>query len=339
MERIVHDISWGSLWKIVAIGILVAALFYARDVIVITFIAVIVSSALYRPVAYLEKKKIPRILSVLVIFILAAAAVGVILYILVPVVLIQMKYFLSNINSFKIPFLDSLGASNIIASLNTSVSDWVGQLFYGGSNFLNVVGAFLGNIVLAFVTVVLSFYLAISKGAIERFIRSIMPKSKEEYVINLYIRTRHRLGKWFTSQLILSFFVGALTFIGLLIVGTDYALVLGILAAVLEIIPYVGPIAIGVISFIIILPQSASAALLAVIIFFIIQQLENHVLVPLIVGKTVGIDPVLVVIAILAGSSLDGLVGALIAVPVAIVLEEVIDDWSVKKNTLQEVID
>lgn len=336
MEKRVIDISWASLWRIVAIFLLVVTLFYVRDVIIVVFIAIIISSALHAPVSYLEEKKIPRILSVITIYLLAAATVALVLYAMVPVMLIQARYFLDHVNELKLPFLDMLGMPNLISQINTNINDWISTLFYGGSNLLNFISAVAGNLVFMFVTAVLSLYLTISRGSIQRFIRAIMPTNKEEYTIDLYKRTRRKIGRWFTSQLILSFVVGALTFIGLLVLGIDSALLLSILAAILEIIPYVGPIAVGVVTFLVALPQSTTLAFLAIILFFLIHQLENHVLVPLIVGKAVGIDPVMVVIAILAGSQLAGLVGAVIAVPAAIIVQELVDDWSAKKNGNQK---
>ncbi len=332
--RVTHfDITWASLFRILVVLVLAVTAYYIREVFVILFIAIIISSALHTPVKYLEGKKIPRILSVLMIFLVALAVVALIVYAVTPVLIIQLKYFLSNLNELKIPLLDSFGASNTASQLNGRLNTWLNNLFYGGSDIVGLLASFAGNVFFVFVTVVLSIYLSISKGGIQRFIRSVMPMEKEDYVIDLYKRTRRKIGRWFTSQIIVSFFVGSLTFISLLILGTDYALLLGILAALLEIVPYVGPIMVGIISFVVILPESATLAFIAVIIFLLIQQLENHVLVPLIIGRAVGIDPVMIVIAILAGGTLAGLTGAIIAVPVAIILQELIDDWSLKKNT------
>jgi predicted PurR-regulated permease PerM len=332
VKKTIFDITWASLFRILAVLLLAVTVYYVREVFVILFVAIIISSALYRPVKYLEERRVPRVLSVLMIFLIAFAIIALILYAVVPVLIIQLKYFLAHINDLRIPFLDSFGASNTAVQLNERLNEWLNNLFYGGSDVLGFLMSFAGNALLAFVTVVLSFYLSISKGGIKRFIRAVMPTEKEAYAIDLYERTRRKIGRWFTSQIIVSFFVGSLTFISLLILGTEYALLLGILAAVLEIVPYVGPIAIGIISFVVILPQSASLAFLAVIIFFLIQQLENHVLVPLIIGRAIGVDPVVVVLAILAGGELGGLVGAVIAVPVAIVLQELIDDWGARKT-------
>jgi predicted PurR-regulated permease PerM len=331
-------ISWVTLWRVVAMLVLVVALFLVREVVVLVFIAVVLSSAIYAPVRFLEKKGIPRTLSVMTIFLLSAALIGLVLYALVPVALIQFQFLLDNVNQLKTPLLEVVGASDLIAQLEHSITSTFDTILAGGSAFFNFLSKFLGNVFFVAVALVLSFYLSISKKGVERFLRAILPKAQEQYAINLFVRTRRKLGRWLGGQLILSILVGGLTFIGLAILGVEYALALGVLAAILELVPYVGPIAIGVIAFLVSLPQSLATALLVVLITFIIQQLENNLLVPLVMSKAVDTDPVVVVIALLAGVSLAGLVGMILAVPATIVIQEFIDDWSEKKQKTVEAV-
>lgn len=336
MEQKQFDISWATLWKIAAMIVLMVALFYARSALVMVGVAIIISSALHAPVAYLERKGIPRLLGVLTIFIVGTAIIALLLYTLVPISLIQLRYLLDHINELKIPALESLGTSDVVMQLDKGVGGLIGMLAGGGADFWSVIAAIVGNMFLIGVSLVLSFYMALSRDGVERFIRAVLPTSKEEYVVGLYTRTRHKLGKWLSGQLLLSFIVGALTFIGLVIMGVDYALVLALLAAVLELIPYVGPIVVGIITFLITLPKSLTLAIIAVAVFILIQQIENHVLVPLIMSRAIGVDPVMIVIAMIAGSEISGLVGVVLAVPVVIILQEVADNWSERKRILRE---
>lgn len=301
-------------------------------------VAVILSSALHGPVTYLEKKKIPRVLSVIMIYLVGIGLVALLLYTIVPVTLIQLKYLLSHFNELKIPILDLFGSSGIVSQVDQGISSLIDALFYGGGNLTGLFSNVLSNLFFIGISLILAFYLTLSRDGVERFIRSVLPINKEDYAVNLYIRTRRKLGRWLSGQLVLSFLVGFLTFIGLLILGVDYALVLALIAAVFELIPYVGPIAVGAITFLIILPQSYSTALLAVLIFFIIQQLEGHILVPFVMSKAIGTDPLVIVIAMLAGAEIAGIVGVLLAVPVSIIFEEVIDEWSVRKRKIREAV-
>jgi len=337
MEKQPLEINWGSLWRVLIMVIFAVALFYMRNVLGMLVVAVILSSALHGPVTYLEKKKIPRLLSVIMICLVGIGVVALLLYTIIPVTLIQLKYLLSHFNDLKIPILDMFGSSGIVAKVDQGISSLIDTLFYGGGgNFADFFSQFLGNIFFVGLSLVLSFYLTLSRDGVEKFIRAIIPVSKEDYAVNLYIRTRRKLGRWLSAQLVISFIVGFLTFVGLLILGVDYSLVLALIAAVFELIPYVGPIAVGAIAFLIILPQSLSTALLAVLIFFIIQQLEGHILVPFVMGKAIGTDPLVIVIAMLAGAEIAGIVGVLLAVPVSIIFEEVIDEWSVRKRRIRD---
>jgi len=316
--------------------LLVVALFYVRDVLVLLAVALVVSTAIQGPIEFLEKRKVPRTLSVIIIFLCGAAIVALVLYTLIPVALIQLKYLLANINTLKLPLFELFGASDVVSQLDSGVSGILDSLFTAGSSVAGFVSRFLGNIFFIAISVVLAFYLAISKRGVERFIRAIFPLNREEYAINLYTRTQKKLSRWLSGQMVVSAFVGLLTFIGLLFLGSEYALMLAVLAAVLELVPYVGPIAVGLVAFLISIPQSLTLALFVALLFFVIQQIENHVLSPVVMSKAVGMEPVTVVIAILAGSQLAGLAGIVLAVPFTIVLQELIDDWSLRKHSTQE---
>lgn len=325
------EVSWSTLWRLFAMVVFSLALFAAREVLVILFLAIIISSALFEPVAYLERKKIPRLLSVLFIFLLGAGVLGLILYALLPIASIQLKYFLSHLDSLKFPLLDFLGSSEFVNQINQSVNQFLFD-FFSIKEGIGWFSSLLGNIAFVFIVLVLSFYLTLSRDGVERFIRAVFPVNLEDYAVDLFLRTRKKLSRWLSGQLILSFIIGFLVFIGSLIIGLDYALVLSLLAAILELIPYVGPITVGVISFLVALPQSLTTALLVVLVFFIIQQMENHILAPFVMSRAIGVDPVAVVIAMLAGTKIAGLIGIVLAVPVIIILQEIVDDWSIRKR-------
>ena len=332
MDNHTFDISWAALWKVFIMVCLGIALFYVKSIVVMVFAAVVISSAIYEPVKYLEKRGIPRTISVLAIFLLGAAIIALVLYAIIPVALIQLQYLITNLDTLKTPLFDIAGVATTVRQLGAGVTGIIQAVIGGGSALTGIFSQVIGNVFFVVTSLVLSFYLAISKDGVERFLRTILPIRSEEYAIKLYLRTRKKLERWLGGQLTLSLIVGVLTFIGLTIIGVEYALVLGVLAAILELVPYVGPIAVGIISFLVTLPHSFATALLVVLVFFIIQELENNAIVPLVMSKAVGIDPVTVVIALLAGFELAGFAGVLLAVPATIIIQEVIDDWSERKR-------
>ncbi len=339
MDKDKFEISWTTLWRILIMFLFVAALFLAREALIILFLAIIVSSALDGPVSWLQRKKIPRILGTLLIFIAVLTLLAFLLYTLIPIAIFELQNFLENIKKMEIPVFGSLNTSQFIAidKYLANLGNLANLLFSGGASFLNVVAAAFGNLALILATLILSFYLTVNQAGVEKFLRTVLPIIHEEYVINIYLRARNKLGLWLRGQIFLMLIVGAVTSLSLWILGVKYSLILGILAGVLEIVPIVGPIFAGTLAFLVAISESWILGLYVVILFLVIQQLENHVLVPLVMKKTVGISPVVVVIALLAGSQIAGLVGIILAVPTAVVLQEMLEDWERRKLKTQRL--
>jgi predicted PurR-regulated permease PerM len=128
------------------------------------------------------------------------------------------------------------------------------------------------------------------------------------------------------GQLILSVSIFTLTYVGLLILDVEYALVLALIAGLLEIVPYIGPIIAVIPAAFFAFVQNPPLALAVLILYIVVQQLENHVLVPMIMSKSVGLNPILVILGILVGGSLGGLLGAIIAVPLLSGIQVFVND-------------
>ncbi len=317
----------------------VIALFLARDALIILFLAIIISSALDGPVSYLQKKKIPRILGTLFIFIGFLLILAVLLYTLVPIAIFELQNLLENIKEIEIPILGNLDPLQFkeISNYLSGLSNLAEVLFSGGVSFLNVAASIFGNLALIIVTLILSFYLVINQAGVEKFLRAVLPIIHEEYVIDIYLRARKKLGLWLQGQILLMFIVGLISFLGLQILGVKYSLVLGILAGLLEIVPIVGPIFIGALAFLVAVSKSLTLGLYVILLFLLIQQAESHFLTPMVMKKTIGISPVIVVVALLAGAQIAGFVGIILAVPAAVVVQEIIYDYERRKMKTQRL--
>lgn len=313
--------------------VLAAVLFYARDVFIVLFLAIIISAGFDGPVSFLERKKIPRIFGTLFIFILVLTAVSLILYTIIPLSFVELQELLVKLGKLKLPVFGplKLNTSFLIQKLSKSLGDLTNALFSGDVSVFAVIAKIFGNIITVITTIVLSFYLTVSRAGVETFLRAVLPLSYEEYVTEVYFRVRRKLGRWLQGQLVLMFIVGVAVWLGLWLLGVKYSLVLGILAGLLEIVPVAGPIFTGIVGFIIASSQSWTMGLYSLILFFAIQQAENHFLVPVVMRKAIGISPVVVVVAILAGSQLAGALGIILAVPVAVVFQEIASDWEKRK--------
>jgi len=178
----------------------------------------------------------------------------------------------------------------------------------------------------------ISFYLLMRRDGISDFLRNVLPQGIENEVVRVWQRSRYRIGRWFRTQLILSLFVGFLVFLSLWIMGVRYSLILGIVAAIFEIVPIAGPIFAGAVSAVVALTQSLPLAIWVIIVFLLIQQLESNIFVPLIMKKSVGLNPIMIILGILAGAKLGGIVGVVLAAPVLVFLEEIITELNRRKT-------
>ncbi len=139
------------------------------------------------------------------------------------------------------------------------------------------------------------------------------------------------MGRWLQAQVLLSLIMAAIVGIGLWILGVKYFFLAAIVVGVLEIVPFVGPVVAGALATLMALSQSATLGVWTLIFFIVAQQLENHILVPLLIKKLVGLNPVVVIMAILVGAKLGGILGVLLGVPIAAVIDEFLVDLAKKK--------
>ena len=160
----------------------------------------------------------------------------------------------------------------------------------------------------------------------------ITPDHVHEELGRITEKIQNKIGQWLRGQLILMAIIFFVTFIGLKIIGVPYALVLALVAGITEIIPYAGPILGAMPAVFIAFTISPVKGLLAVLLYFLIQQAENHLIVPKVMQRTTGLNPIIVIVAVLVGAQLAGVLGALLAVPIAAALEVVIHERFDKKS-------
>ena len=175
------------------------------------------------------------------------------------------------------------------------------------------------------------------RDGVPNFLLAVLPAAYEKRAIALYTNIRRRIGRWFNGQIFLSLIVGVAVTIGLSLLNVKYSLILGIIAGILELVPYVGPIVSGALAVVVGLTTSSTLALYILILFIIIQQIESHILVPIVMKMTTALNPVVILVAILLGGKAFGVVGILLAVPAAVLFEELIDNWSEEKNRRKAV--
>jgi len=326
-------LTWGSLWRVFFLLLFVWILLVARDIIVALFLALVISSALEPIVSRLEEKKIPRILSTLGIYIIAVFAIALMIYTVVPLALSELHGLLESTGQVSGTIFEFLDSSEAIGQIRENLGKVTDLLLSGGTSLIDISSKFLGGLTFTISIFVLSFYLTVDRDGVSRFLQTVVPSIYEDKVLDIYNRIRRKIGRWFMGQVFLSVTIGILVFLGLLLLGVKYSLLLGILAGIFEVVPYVGPIFGGSISVLIAFTDSPALAVYTLILFIIIQQAENHLLVPTVTHLTTSLNPVVTLVSLLIGVKVFGFVGLVLSVPAAVLLQEMIEDWySTKKQ-------
>ncbi|MCK9187094.1 MAG: AI-2E family transporter [Candidatus Colwellbacteria bacterium] len=340
-ERKVHDIGWATLWRVLAVAVFAAAIYFAKEAVIALLFAIVVSSALDGPVVRLnEKFKIPRLLAAALIFSLAFVLIGLLIYIVLPIAVIELTSLANQFTGTTAgTFLNSFSSVADIVTNEFSIVT-LGQIsdiiFRGTLPVAQTIGNIVGGIAFGVSVLIISFYLTLTQDGVGRFLKAVLPDSVEDSVLKVYYRSKTKIGRWFQAQLLLSLVVGLLVSGGLWILGVRYALVIGLLAAVLEIMPVVGPIFSGAVGTLIALSTSLSLGLYTLLLFVFIQQIENNLLVPLFMKRAVDIHPVVALFSIMAGLQLLGVAGMIISVPLAVVVQDVIEERVEKKKAMRE---
>lgn len=323
MERHSFDISWNTLWRVFFFLVLAIILLISRNILLGLFMALVISSGLDAVVDFLERRRIPRTLGVVLIFIAAALVIAIMVYFVIPFLLSDVRTLLATNGASLERLFDRLGASDTGASFSAFLGK-LGTDFLAGGAPLDFFSKLLGGVGLALAVLISSFYLSLNRDGVERFIRAMFPHELGAKALRVYARSRRKVGFWFQSQILLSVIMGFMVWIALLLLGVKHAFVLGILAAVFELVPFVGPILSGAVAVLMALTTSPTLALYTLLVFLVLQQVESHFLVPLLMQKTVDLHPVVVIMALLIGIEAAGFLGAVAAVPLAAVLQEVL---------------
>jgi predicted PurR-regulated permease PerM len=295
--------------------IVIALLWLAIElsgILIIIFISYILMAALYPFSAFLIKKRIPRILSVIIPYTITITILVLLIFPLVP-------FFVSQAQLLFSIFPKYIHQVAKIFNLHVDASN-VGNVFGSdiniiGKNALSVTGKIFSGIFSVLTVLVISFYMMFQREVLKKQFLTLWPKKYQENVLRAITQIEDKIGLWLRGQLILSFTIGFCTWGGLTILGLPFALPLGLLAGLLEIVPTIGPVISAIPAIIVALTISPGLAVSVVVFYILLQMLENNLLVPKIMERAVGLNPIVIIIGVLIGSKFLGILGALLAVP------------------------
>jgi len=313
---------------IVFIAIFIAAIwfiFQIREILFLLFIAFIIMSALRPTVDWLEKRRIPSVISILFMYVLVFGVFGVSLVGTIPSLIVQFVHLTQALPSF---------ISRVMPYWNIDMNAFSQQIAPLSQNLVKLTVSIFSNIITILTVLVFTFYLLLERKHMEQLLANFMAEDMAKRVSAVLKNIEQRMGSWVQGELILMLIIGVLAYIGLVLLRVDFALPLAILAGLLEIIPTIGPIISAIPAIIVALATSPVLALFVVLVYFIIHQTENGVVVPFVMKKSVGLPPLLTIIALMIGGKLAGIAGAVLAVPVVLVIQEILLEVSTKPKNV-----
>lgn len=334
--------TWGAL---VFLGILIF-LYRVRTVLTPFLFAILLAYILYPLVVAVENRGASRIGAILVVYAFFAAFLGVVFWTAVPSLIKELEQIARKLPN-QAQQLEELGYDAVSyfrrMELPGTVRDALGivmeriQLAMEGlaTRFMQLMMGAFANIVSLIISPILAFYFLRDHHAMrERSLRYV-PAQYRGDAQNMLREINSALNGFFRGQLLVCLFVGLFVYVGLLLLDIPYALFIGLLAGLFDIIPYFGPVLGFLPAAALALAKSPLTVLWVLLLFVGANQIENGIISPKIIGDRVGLHPLIVIFAILVGGNLLGILGMLMAIPVAAIIRVILQYWLLRKPQSQ----
>ena len=335
------ELTTGTLARFLLLIVGLAFLFLIRDIVLIILVSIIIASSVEPLIAWFIRYHVPRVIAVLAIYLAGIISAFLVFYLLMPPLFQDFQNFLIGFPGFvdkallqfqeQFPFIP---IDAFLPRLHDFAIDTNINLQEAVSGALTTGSTLFSGIVQLLLIFIISFYLAVQEDGIGMVLRILTPEENEAYVLDLWKRSQRKIGRWLQGQLLLGVIIGVMVYISLTILQVRHAFILAVLSAILEIIPYFGPIIAALPAIAVAALQRPLLGLLVAGIYVIVQQMENHLIYPQVVRKTVGVHPLVAIIAILVGAKLAGAIGVIISVPITVVFMEYVNDVASRKKNI-----
>jgi predicted PurR-regulated permease PerM len=343
-------ISTKSIVKLIVTLAVLWFAFVISDILFMLFFALVFAAIIDPAADWCERYRIPRSIAVLGVFVLLIGTLVLVGILIVPAVASQARDLVTNMShqwESVAGNIDALrhmsGDGDVNAAIQSSIDSVRGSLQQGFGTLFTTITGFFGGIFTFLFVMVLAFYMVVERDDMRRALRTVVPDQYQPFVNRILTKVRVMLAQWVRGQLSLCVVIGVTTYIGFALIGVPYAGVLALTAGLLELVPYVGPVIAAVPAVFFAFAVSPFIALVTLIFCWFVQLLENNLIVPKIMQKAVGLNPLISIIAILVGAKLAGVIGALLAVPVAttilIISKEIVsgDDGDLMSDDIEPV--
>lgn len=341
----------------IALLLLMGFFYQIRDIVLIFFVSLLFAAALDPMVDALQRRKIPRPLGVIIIYLVILILLGLLISNIVPVIASEVSQLASKIQDFvsnmirgeiKIPdFLETFKPTikqwfeavdiSMLSNYREFLMQAANRLSDVAGNVFNAVIVLFNGVFNTILVLVLTFMMTVDEEGIDKFILSLFPAKYGQYITEKSKMVKAKIGYWLRGQITLCIVVGVLVYIGFLIIGlltqkVEYATTIAIVAGFTELIPYIGPFIAWLLALPIVANQSLMLIVWMTVLMYAVQLLENNLIVPLVMKKAVGISPIFVIFAMMVGFSFLGILGMVLAVPVATTVAIFIRDYANKEK-------
>lgn len=289
------------------------------SIIMALFVAFLLMTALNPLVDRVSRLGAPRGLAILIVYFLVIGVFVAGLTSVVPPLIEQTTNFVNRAPMLFDQVSVWLGGLGVTVDRGLAAQQ-VSQLGAIPANLVRFLISLFSNIIGVFTLLVITFYLLLERKNLDRYLLVLFGEGGEKQARGFADKLESRLGGWVRGELMLMTIIGVITYIGLVLLGLPYALPLAIMAGLLEIVPTIGPIISSVPAILLALTVSPVTALATAALYFIVQQAENALIVPKVMQRATGVNPLLTIVALTVGFKLAGVSGAVLAVPVIIVL-------------------
>lgn len=312
-----------SSWSIALFTLIPLSLYFVwaiRDVIFSLLIAFIIMSSLRPGVQYLVSKKTPRGFAIGLVFAAFVLFFLSLISIIIPPIVFETSNLIRTLPMVLEEIAPSLQGVVDFSNITSIVPNVT-------NNVLGFVSAVFSNTLFVIATLFFSLYFLIEENLVDKFLHRYISKNKADRISETLKKAESRMASWFWGEIALMTIVGVLTYLGLLLIGVKYALPLAVLAGLLEVVPNIGPIISAIPAVILGFGTSYFAGFATLALYIIIQQLENNLIVPMIMKRAVGLNPILTLLALLIGGRFGGVLGVLLAIPMLLFIETIMQEY------------
>jgi len=349
----------------IAILMVFAAVFLLgtlKKIIIIFLVALFLAAAFNPAVDRLAKYRIPRAAGIIIMYILVLGTFVTMITSLVPIIAEQVStlavsikdmvygaingansdsWIMSKLEPFINQIWENVDQTQVITSLSDTLKELGSKLTDFAGNAIGAIFTVFNGIFNMFLVLIITFFMVVNSRLTTNFFHSLFPRRYSGYITVKMKQVSSRIGEWIRGQMLLALSMGVLTFVVFSIIGLDYALTLSFVSALAEFVPYLGPVITFGSAALIALNQDPILIVWLIPIYAALQFLEGNIMVPLIVGRSVGLNPIVVLFALLSGATIGttlggsvglGLIGMIIAVPMANIISIFVEEYTEKNK-------